>query len=126
MADLMAGAAVNQPHIVYHMLPESEWQARQAGSDYYAATLAGEGFIHCTAELPLLERVANSFYQERAGDWLILTVDLNRVAAPVRWEEAGGRLFPHIYGPIDSLAVVGVAPFPRQADGTYYLPEALR
>ena len=114
------------PNIVYHMLPKAAWEAVPPGSDYLAETLASEGFIHCTAEPPILEAVANRFYRSEAGDWLILLVDLDKVAAPVRWEAADGHLFPHIYGPIAHAAVVRVLPFPRRADGAYQLPEGLQ
>lgn len=110
--------------VVYHMLPKAVWEALPPDGDYSAATLASEGFVHCTAEPPMLESVANHFYRSEPGDWLILSVDLQQVEAAVRWENADGHLFPHIYGPIPARAVVAVVPFPRRADGTYYLPEA--
>jgi uncharacterized protein (DUF952 family) len=107
------------------MLPQTVWEAVSPGAAYQAATLASEGFVHCTAEPPLLERVANRFYRQEAGDWLILVVDLARVTAPVRWEAADGHLFPHIYGPIEYAAVVRVLPFGRDDAGAYHLPEGL-
>ena len=110
------------------MLPKAVWEAVPAAGPYRAATLQSEGFVHCTAEGPILQTVANRFYRSEAGDWLILAIDLNRLdgAAPVRWEEADGHLFPHIYGPIARAAVVQVIPFGRNEDGSYELPEVLR
>ncbi len=112
-----------QPAVVFHMLPKATWDALPPGGDYYAATLAGEGFVHCTAEPQMLETVANRFYREQPGDWLILAVDLEKIGAEVRWEAADGHLFPHIYGPIEQRAVTRVVSFPRRQDGTYYLRE---
>jgi uncharacterized protein (DUF952 family) len=114
------------PNIVLHMLPKAAWEAVPPGGDYLADTLASEGFVHCTAEPPILETIANRFYRSEGGDWLILLVDLDKVTAPVRWEAADGHLFPHIYGPIARAAVVRIVPFPRRADGTYQLPEGLQ
>jgi uncharacterized protein (DUF952 family) len=105
------------------MLPKATWDALPRSEDYKAATLAAEGFVHCTAEPALLEVVANSFYRGEPGEWVILAVDLTRVGAEVRWEPADGHLFPHIYGPIEHAAVVRVVPFPRALDGAYMLPE---
>jgi uncharacterized protein (DUF952 family) len=105
------------------MLPKAIWEALPSGCDYCAATLSSEGFVHCTAEPHVLEEVANRFYREEPGDWLILAVDVDQVEADVCWESADGHVFPHIYGPIAARAVVRVAPFPRSVDGTYYLPE---
>lgn len=121
-----------RPTIVYHMLPAAVWAAVPPDGPYRAATLATEGFVHCTAEGPILQAVANRFYRSEAGDWLILAIDLDRLdrldpaAAPVRWEQADGHLFPHIYGPIARAAVVQVIPFGRSEDGSYELPEVLR
>jgi uncharacterized protein (DUF952 family) len=112
-----------QPGVVFHMLSKTTWDALLPGSDYRADSLASEGFVHCTAEPHMLEVVANRFYRTQQGEWLILAVDLEQVAAEVRWEAADGHLFPHIYGPIDRRAVTRVVPFPRHQDGTYYLPE---
>lgn len=112
-----------QPAVVFHMLPKAAWDALPAGSSYRADTLASEGFVHCTAEPLMLVTVANRFYRELPGEWVILAVDLQKVGAEVRWEAADGHLFPHIYGPIEQRTVVCVLPFPRRQDGTYYLQE---
>lgn len=112
-----------QPDIAFHMVPKNKWGAVTPGGDYRADTLALEGFVHCTAEPPMLVVVANRFYREQPGEWVILAVDLQKVGADVRWEEADGHLFPHIYGSIEQHAVLRVVPFPRHQDGTYYLLE---
>ena len=112
-----------QPAVAFHMLLKNKWDALPPGSDYRADTLPVEGFVHCTAEPPMLVVVANRFYREQPGEWVILAVDLQKVGADVRWEEADGHLFPHIYGPIEQHAVTRVVPFPRRQDGTYYLQE---
>jgi uncharacterized protein (DUF952 family) len=112
-----------QPQIVYHMLPKATWDALPPGGAYAAQTLATEGFVHCTAEPNMLEVVANRFYRAQPGEWLILSVNLAAVAAPVRWEQADGHLFPHIYGVIERSAIQDVKPFPRSPDGAYHLPE---
>jgi uncharacterized protein (DUF952 family) len=105
------------------MLPKATWEALPPAGVYRADTLTREGFVHCTAEPAVLEVVANRFYRELSGDWLILAIDLGQVGAEVRWEEADGHTFPHIYGPIEARAVVGVVPFPRREDGAFTLPE---
>jgi uncharacterized protein (DUF952 family) len=105
------------------MVPRVTWDALPSSSAYYAETLDSEGFVHCTAEPAMLEVVANRYYRNEPGDWLILAVDLEQVRAEVRWEAADEHLFPHIYGPIERCAVVRIVPFPRRHDGTYSLPE---
>jgi len=101
------------PEFIYHMTPRADWEGAPPDRAFAAATLATEGFIHCTAEPERLLQVANRFYRTTAGEWLILRVAAAQLTAPLRWEEADGYLFPHIYGPIDRQAIVAVTPFPR-------------
>lgn len=101
------------PALIYHMTPRVHWEDAPPDRAFAAATLTTEGFIHCTAEPERLLQVANRFYRAAAGEWLILSVAAAQLTAPLRWEEADGHLFPHIYGPIDRQAIVAVTPFPR-------------
>ena len=111
--------------IVFHMAPRACWEAQSPCQPYAGDTLATEGFIHCTAEPARLLQVANSFYRQAPGAWVILLVDTSRVTSTVRWELADGHLFPHVYGPIELAAVVQVLDFPRSAAGAYQLPPSL-
>lgn len=105
--------------IIYHLLPRSVWEQQPAGAPYCSDTLLAEGFTHCTYEPEMLLRVANRFYSPRPGDFVVLCIDESRVAAEVRWEPADGHFFPHIYGPLNLDAVVGVAAMPRAQDGSF-------
>jgi uncharacterized protein (DUF952 family) len=114
-----------RPSIVMHMLPRTRWEAQPSNQPYRGDTLSSEGFIHCTAEASALVDVANTHYRREPGDWVILMVDTTRVSAPVRWEAADGRIFPHVYGPIEMEAVVQVLDFPRTSAGHFTLPPGL-
>jgi uncharacterized protein (DUF952 family) len=106
---------------IYHMLEATTWTA-QPDEDYCAASLASEGFIHCSGDPDTLLQVANAFYRYQPGDWLVLVVDSGRLHAPLRWDRVGDREFPHLYGPLNRDAVVGVLPMPRAMDGNFELP----
>lgn len=105
--------------IIYHMLPDHTWQAQSPTQPYLADTLATEGFVHCTREPERLRWVANRFYQQIPGDFVILCLETDRVQSEIRWEAADGHLFPHIYGPINLEAVAQVLPFPRNPNGSF-------
>lgn len=105
--------------LIYHMLPANVWQAQSPTEPYCAATLATEGFVHCTQEPERLLWVANQFYQQISGDFVILCLETVQVQAEIRWEAADGHRFPHIYGPIELAAVVDVLPFPRNPNGQF-------
>lgn len=115
--------------MIYHILPRTVYNGLDTGPDaqqaYAAPTLTSEGFIHCTGEPEWLVQVANRFYGAEQDAFVVVCIDEERVLPPVRWEEADGHLFPHIYGPLNWDAVEGVIDFPRTADGVFTLPPEL-
>ena len=112
--------------IIYHMAPLAMWQAQLDRPVCASPSLVQEGFILCTAEPERLEQVANQFYQESPGSFIIACIAVERLDVELRWERADGHLFPHIYGPLNRSAVVSVLPFPRSADHRFVLPQELR
>ncbi len=56
------------------------------------ASLASEGFIHCTAGDDLMLTVANLFYKGQAGDFLVLEIDESKVSADGEVGSAGFSL----------------------------------
>lgn len=111
--------------MIYHILPQAVYTALDKTQPYRADTLQIEGFIHCTGAPALLVIVANRFYRQTSGPFVVLCIDEARVVSPVRWEESDGNLFPHIYGPLHWDAVERVIDFPRSADGTFVSPVEL-
>jgi uncharacterized protein (DUF952 family) len=125
-----------RPNLIYHMCAAEAWHARRGAeysadysaeysAEYSADSLADEGFIHLSGDAETLLMVANSFYRGEAGDWVILVVEADKLAAPLQWDPVGERHFPHLYGPLNADAVVQVAPFPRAADGEFLQPHGL-
>jgi uncharacterized protein (DUF952 family) len=105
---------------LYHLLTPTDWQA--ADDVYRAASLATEGFIHCSYGHQVV-RVANLFYRE-APTLLVLCIDPARLKSEVRDEDPGsGESFPHVYGPIERLAVLEVRTLERDAAGGWTFRE---
>ncbi len=102
----------------YHLTPEPVWAAQADGDAYRPEGFADEGFIHCTDGEVNLLAVANAFYQADRRPHVVLVIDLDRVAAPVRYEDPD-RIYPHIYGPLNRDAVVEVKRVVRLADGSF-------
>lgn len=111
--------------MIYHILPQAIYTALDKSQPYRADSLQSEGFMHCTGAPELLVWVANRFYKQVSGPFVVVCIDETRVAAPVRWEESDGHLFPHIYGPLHWEAVDRVIDFPRSTDGTFLSPAGL-
>jgi uncharacterized protein (DUF952 family) len=152
---------------ILHLISKADydaWQAQPASEPLKPASLASEGFIHCTAGDDLMLTVANLFYTGQAGDFLALEIDESKVTAEVKWEapaspspagagevradaeamppearaefgnatvesavpSAPAPLFPHIYGPLNRDAVVGMRKLVRAEDGAFtgYAPVA--
>lgn len=116
---------VEAAQVIYHMTPQAVWDAQRNQPSFAPASLATEGFIHCTAEPELLLQVANRFYREIPGTFIIVCIALARLDAELRWELADGHRFPHIYGPLNWEAVERILPFPRQANDSFLLPKEL-
>lgn len=104
--------------LTYHLAPAAWWDAADPHAPLSAPSLESEGFIHCTDGSAAMVETANRHYAADPGDFVVLTVDLARVTSPWRVEDPG-RIYPHVFGPIDRSAIVAVVPAPRDADGGF-------
>ena len=102
----------------YHLTPEEVWVAQAKEDAYRPEAFADEGFIHCTDGEANLLAVANRYYQCDKRPYVVLAVDLDRVAVPVRYEDPD-RIYPHIYGALNRDAVVEVRRAVRLASGSF-------
>ncbi|MGX1772752.1 DUF952 domain-containing protein [Nocardia brasiliensis] len=109
-------------HTLVHICTLGEWlSARQTG-EYRASSLDEVGFIHLSApeqaHLP-----ANRLFAGRR-DLVLLRLDPARLGAPVKWEpgvptDPESMLFPHLYGPLPTGAVIAVEEFQPGPDGSF-------
>jgi uncharacterized protein (DUF952 family) len=82
-------------------------------------TLEEEGFIHASTA-GQVATVANRFYRG-VPDLLVLVIDTDRVGAEIRYEEVPGSEapFPHIYGALNTDAVIETRPLRPGPDGGF-------
>jgi len=106
---------------VLHMLPEEAWRRALVDGRVEPASLADEGFVHCTNGWTELANVGNRSYASDSRPYVALRLDLAQAGAPWRYDDAAS-LYPHLYGPIPLAAVTGVAQMARAADGRFLLP----
>lgn len=115
--------------MILHLTEAATWDAWQAGpadEPLVPASLAAEGFVHCTGDEATLLRVANTFYRRLPGELVVLDLDEGALGSPLVWEDpvpappAGSTVtqFPHVYGPIARAAVQRVRRLLRDRDGT--------
>lgn len=112
---------------IYHITPRAAWQQALQRGEYRPQSLEREGFIHFSEHDQLL-KVANAFYRGQSG-LVVLVVETERLKAELRYESpvhpnADGKtnktpeeqadalpsaaLFPHLYGALNTDAVVQV------------------
>lgn len=101
----------------YHLVPARAWVSVAAAGPFRPSSLESEGFVHLTHTLDDLIDVANAFYGDVPGEHVVLEVDLGRLTAP--WRYDGDPRYPHVYGPLDRAAILGVRPIARDAAGRF-------
>lgn len=103
--------------LIYHVCRKEEFAAAQSTGRYGGSSQdQADGFIHFSAADQVVESVA----KHRAGQdgLMILEVEGDLLGPALKWEPSrGGKLFPHLYGPLHLMAVTRVAPLPLGADG---------
>jgi uncharacterized protein (DUF952 family) len=111
--------------MIYHVVHPDEWNA-EPDRPYAPASLAEDGFVHCSPDAETTLAVVNAFYRTGAPPLLALVLDEERLTARCAWEAAdpapppgvaAGTLFPHVFGPLDRDAVVRVLAVGWDADG---------
>jgi uncharacterized protein (DUF952 family) len=106
----------------FHLVPAETWAAAKvylaAGRPYEAASLADEGFAHCTDGEAELGATFDRHYADDPRDFVALTLDLDALDVPWRYDVEGSP-YPHIYGSIAPGAVVATSDVDRGADGRF-------
>ena len=103
--------------IAYHLAPAEAWASTPPDEPFRPASLDGEGFVHLTHWLSDLVDVANALYRSDPRPHVVLTVALDAVTPP--WRYDGDQRYPHVYGPLDRSAILEVRPIQRAADGRF-------
>jgi uncharacterized protein (DUF952 family) len=111
--------------MIYHMVPVDFWDSLSGEEPYQSQSFAKENFIHTSGSPEQLLKTANRLYKADPAPFIIVCIDESKLDAELRWELAEDEHYPHIWGLLNREAVVDVIPFPRDADGTFLMPDAL-
>lgn len=106
--------------MIYHFCPRNEFSAD--ADQYITETLETQGFIHCSPKNHV--HVSATMRARGRTDLVVLEIDEALLQAPAVWEDGDppdpdGRLFPHVYGPIPTRAVVAVHDLRPRPDGSF-------
>lgn len=94
---------------IFHLATRAEWLAAQVRGRYEAESLHTEGFIHLSTAAQL-EATGRRYYAGRT-DLVVLEIDPELLTWDLRYEDAHGEVYPHLYGPVDLPAVISVQTF---------------
>lgn len=102
---------------IYKLLDQAAWRAAQAAGTFAGSPVdLADGFIHFSTAAQAQETAAKHF--RGAADLMLLSVDPERLGAPLVWEPSrGGALFPHLYAAMPASAVVAERVLDLDADG---------
>ncbi len=114
---------------IYHLTTGPELRGGCTSEVYAPARLPEDGFVHCTGSPAVTLSVADDYFGGADQPVYLLVIDPEALRATLRFEaaapiEGGGRahlaeadLFPHVYGPIDRVAITGAGALVRAATG---------
>lgn len=109
---------------IWHITERQQWEQAKLTQVYRSDSLESEGFIHCSTPQQVI-KVANTLFSGQRG-LVLLGIDSEKVAADIRYEEVDGtECFPHIYGHLNTEAVIEVLDFEPGVDGGFELPKPL-
>lgn len=113
--------------MIFHITRRTDWETALPTGMYHGDTLDTQGFIHCSTEEQVV-RVANAIFRGQTG-LVLLVIDPQKVQVEVKFEppihpttgepESGGELFPHIYGALNTDAVIQVVDFAPDSEGLF-------
>ena len=96
--------------VIYHVTTTTDWNAAKQKGYYEHPSLKDEGFIHCSQD----HQVAGVLERYFAGqkDLVKLVIDTDKLTSKFvfDWSPSLADTFPHVYGPINSDAVIDVLP----------------
>ena len=98
---------------IFHIASRADWLEAMRTGRYTTSTrgrtLAEEGFIHASSR-EQVQPVFDRYYADAAEPLVLLRIDAERLTSPVREEQVGEATYPHIFGAINTDAVVDVQP----------------
>jgi uncharacterized protein (DUF952 family) len=113
-------APMPSARVLVHLCPAEKWSSVGSGGEIRPD--GGGSFVHLSTPRQV-HLPANRLYRGRS-DLLLLYIDPVALDAPVRWEpgvttDPESMLFPHLYGPLPTSAVIKVTAYSPAPDGSF-------
>jgi uncharacterized protein (DUF952 family) len=108
--------------VILHITNREHWEKAKLEGVYRSDTFDLYGFIHCSTSKQIV-KVANDLFRAQKG-LVLLYIVTSKLRSKVKYEFAGSEeLYPHIYGPLNTDAVIEVVNFEPAKDGRFGLPK---
>lgn len=108
--------------LVYKVIDAVTWnKAMKIGIFKGSSDDQRDGFIHLSTEYQV-ERVLGKFFKGQK-DLLLIEIPLEVIVDDVEFEEAtDGKLYPHIYGDLQTTSATNTYPLALDDKGNHILP----
>src|SRR5437773_11819731 len=93
--------------VIYHVTTAAEWQVAKGNGVYTSTSLQAEGFIHCSANDAQVAGVLQRYFSGKTN-LVKLSIDTDKLTSRFiyEWSPSTADTFPHVYGPINTDAVI--------------------
>src|SRR3546814_20515103 len=99
-----------RPDDVFHITTAEGWARAQSAGEVAPASLADEGFVHCSTDDQLTGTIERHF--PGATDLVVLRLRRDLLDPEPRWEDSGHGTSPHLYRPLTPAEVAQPTPLP--------------
>lgn len=108
-----------QDDIIFHLTTQKLYLEHTQNSIFRPESLEEEGFIHCSTGSQVQE-TANRLFSAK-DQILLLVIDVSTLSNELKYEddEQQDEQFPHIYGPLNTGAVIDKLQIFAEKDGSF-------
>ena len=94
--------------IAYKILTADQWSQFKRDGVFHGAPIdLADGYIHMSTAGQVEETLSKHFAGQ--SGLVIARIDLTAIEGSVKWEVSrGGALFPHLYAPLPTTAVLSI------------------
>lgn len=105
--------------LIFHLVTKEDWKNHINNSEYTPQSIDEQGFIHCSSGKNI-EDTANRLFKGKENV-MLLVINTALVDHAIKYEAdpETGEEFPHIYGPLNTGAVIDKIEIVPEEDGSY-------
>ena len=105
--------------LIFHITTKEYLEEHRVNNKYEPESLDTEGFIHCSSGHQV-EDTANRAFSDKE-QILLLIIDVTALSTEIKYDldEKTGEKYPHIYGPLNTDAIIDKFNIFAEQDGKF-------